>query len=77
MSWLGESAMAASGMHPAFQAPNRAAVDAFHFAAIAAGAVDIGGPGLRVEHHPNPLRRSCHRPSCEQRTGCADLKPFA
>lgn len=51
--WLGESALAASSMHLAFQAPNRTAVDAFYVAAIAAGAVDNGCPGLRVEYHPN------------------------
>jgi catechol 2,3-dioxygenase-like lactoylglutathione lyase family enzyme len=39
-------------MHLAFAAPSRKAVDAFHAAALAAGARDNGGPGLRKEYHP-------------------------
>ena len=39
--------------HIAFRAPNRAAVDAFYAAAIAAGGTDNGGPGLRAHYHPN------------------------
>ena len=35
------------GTHLAFRAPNAASVDAFHKAALAAGATDNGGPGLR------------------------------
>lgn len=35
------------GFHLAFEAPTRAAVDAFHAAALAAGAKDAGAPGLR------------------------------
>ena len=40
-------------LHLAFAAPNRAAVDAFYAAAIAAGARDNGAPGLRPHYHPN------------------------
>lgn len=36
--------------HLAFQAPDRAAVDAFHAAALAAGGRDNGAPGLRAYH---------------------------
>jgi catechol 2,3-dioxygenase-like lactoylglutathione lyase family enzyme len=43
----------ASGLHVAFQAVDRAAVDAFHAAALAAGARDNGHPGLRPEYHPH------------------------
>jgi catechol 2,3-dioxygenase-like lactoylglutathione lyase family enzyme len=42
-----------SGAHIAFQAADRAAVDAFHAAALAAGASDNGHPGLRPEYHPH------------------------
>jgi catechol 2,3-dioxygenase-like lactoylglutathione lyase family enzyme len=35
------------GFHLAFEAPDRAAVDAFHAAALAAGGIDLGPPGLR------------------------------
>lgn len=40
-----------SRVHLAFQAKDRAAVDAFHKAALAAGAKDHGGPGER-KYHP-------------------------
>lgn len=39
--------------HLAFQAKDRAAVDAFHKAALAAGGKDNGAPGLRPDYHPN------------------------
>jgi len=37
----------------AFDAGSRAAVDAFHAAALAAGGTDMGAPGLRSHYHPN------------------------
>ena len=37
----------------AFRVPSRAAVDAFHKAAIAAGGRDNGAPGLRPNYHPD------------------------
>jgi catechol 2,3-dioxygenase-like lactoylglutathione lyase family enzyme len=40
-------------IHLAFTAKSRAEVDAFHAAALAAGATDNGSPGLRPEYHPN------------------------
>ena len=39
-----------AGFHLCFAAPNRAAVDAFHAAALAAGGGDAGGPGLRPHY---------------------------
>ncbi|MBB4007425.1 VOC family protein [Allorhizobium taibaishanense] len=39
--------------HIAFAAEDRAAVDAFYHAAIAAGGKDNGAPGLRPHYHPN------------------------
>jgi catechol 2,3-dioxygenase-like lactoylglutathione lyase family enzyme len=62
------------GQHIAFKATNRAAVDAFHAAALAAGGRDNGTPGLRPHYHPNyyaafildpdghRLEAVCHRP---------------
>ncbi len=41
------------GCHLCWEAPNRAAVDEFHSAALQAGAKDNGGPGLRPHYHPN------------------------
>lgn len=42
-----------SPVHIAFAAPNRAEVDAFYNAAIAAGGKDNGPPGLRPQYHPD------------------------
>lgn len=41
------------GNHFAFRAESRAAVDAFHAAALKAGGKDNGGPGLRPNYGPN------------------------
>jgi catechol 2,3-dioxygenase-like lactoylglutathione lyase family enzyme len=40
-------------LHLAFAAKNRAQVDAFHKAALEAGATDNGPPGLRPKYHAN------------------------
>ncbi len=42
-----------SAVHVAFASPDRTTVDAFHAAALAAGARDNGPPGPRPEYHPN------------------------
>ena len=39
-------------LHIALRANDRAAVDAFYRAAIEAGALDNGPPGVRVQYHP-------------------------
>ncbi len=52
--WLHEDKpVPGHSQHVAFTARNRAEVDAFHKAAIAAGGTDNGAPGLRVHYHPN------------------------
>ena|SRR5271155_2772010 len=51
--WLSQSDRPGSPMHLAFRARNRAEVDAFHAAALKAGAADNGPPGLRAHYHPN------------------------
>ena len=51
--WIGGGPAPSGPMHVAFTAPTRAAVDAFHAAAIAAGGTDNGPPGLRPHYHPN------------------------
>lgn len=60
--------------HWAFAAPSRAAVEAFHAAALAQGGKDDGAPGLRADYHAhyygafvtdpdgNRLEAVCHRP---------------
>jgi catechol 2,3-dioxygenase-like lactoylglutathione lyase family enzyme len=42
---------ASAPVHVAFAAPDRATVDAFHEAALAAGGRDNGPPGLRPHYH--------------------------
>jgi len=41
-----------SAVHIAFRAPDRAAVDRFHAAGLAAGGRDNGKPGLRADYAP-------------------------
>tara|TARA_R110002126_G_scaffold20353_27_gene75467 strand:+ start:1111 stop:1491 length:381 start_codon:yes stop_codon:yes gene_type:complete len=71
----GGTATAGNGVHVAFLAPGRAAVDAFHAAALAAGGTDEGAPGLRPHYHEhyygayirdpdgNKLQAVCHKPA--------------
>ena len=42
-----------SGLHFCFAAPDAAAVDAFHAAALRAGGRDNGAPGLRPVYDPD------------------------
>jgi catechol 2,3-dioxygenase-like lactoylglutathione lyase family enzyme len=51
--WIGGESGLQRPIHIAIAAPNRAAVDAFHRAALAAGGKDNGAPGLRPHYHPN------------------------
>lgn len=41
-----------TGIHVAFEAESRAAVDAFYAAAMAQGGRDNGPPGIRPHYHP-------------------------
>lgn len=49
--WIGQGEPNVPPIHVAFHAENRAQVDAFHRAAIAAGGRDNGAPGLRPHYH--------------------------
>ena len=49
----GDSLGAMPGFHVAFAAPSRSAVAEFHVAALRAGAIDNGPPGLREHYGPN------------------------
>jgi len=53
--WIGAGGKSASAapVHVAFVARDRAGVDAFYQAALAAGATDNGPPGIRAHYHPN------------------------
>jgi catechol 2,3-dioxygenase-like lactoylglutathione lyase family enzyme len=69
----GGDAHPGNGPHAAFLAPNRAAVDAFHAAALAHGGTDEGAPAPRPHYHAhyygayvrdpdgNKLQAVCHR----------------
>lgn len=73
--WIGDNERVGEGTHVAFTAPDRATVDAFHAAAMAAGGVDNGAPGLRPHYHPDyyaafvfdpdgqNIEAVCHRPA--------------
>src|SRR5215471_5862895 len=50
--WIMKTENPTHPTHLAFGA-DRSSVDAFHGAAMAAGATDNGGPGLRLDYHPN------------------------
>ena len=72
--WLHETTEKPSPVHLAFTAADRAQVDAFHRAAIAAGGKDNGAPGLRPQYHADyygafvigpdghNVEAVCHRP---------------
>lgn len=49
--WIGQRDTPQTGAHIAFTAPDRATVDAFHAAGLAAGGLDHGAPGLRPQYH--------------------------
>jgi catechol 2,3-dioxygenase-like lactoylglutathione lyase family enzyme len=72
--WFGPKTPTSGAMHLCFAAETRAQVDAFYQAALAAGAVDNGAPGLRPHYHANyygafvidlngvNLEAVCHKP---------------
>jgi catechol 2,3-dioxygenase-like lactoylglutathione lyase family enzyme len=72
--WTEEHQVGHAPVHLAFRASDRAAVGAFHAAALVAGGRDNGGPGLRAHYHPtyygafiidpdgNNVEAVCHRP---------------
>ena len=50
--WLYEGAQGEGGVPLAFTASDRAAVDRFHAAGLAAGGRDNGRPGVRADYGP-------------------------
>lgn len=72
--WLNEGGKQVPPVHFAFSAESRAQVDAFYHAALAAGGVDNGEPGIRAHYHPdyygsfvldldgNNIEAVCHTP---------------
>ncbi len=51
--WISGGGLTAPRIHLAFVADNRPAVDRFFEAALAAGGVDNGAPGIRAHYHPD------------------------
>jgi catechol 2,3-dioxygenase-like lactoylglutathione lyase family enzyme len=51
--WIAEQDALKGKFHVAFSAATRAQVDAFHAAALAAGGIDNGAPGVRPHYDPN------------------------
>ena len=51
--WIGKGTPNEPRIHVAFRAADRATVDAFYKAAIAAGGRDNGAPGPRPHYHAN------------------------
>jgi len=72
--WFSQREPYGTGTHVAFTAKDRATVDAFHAAALAAGGRDNGAPGIREHYHPtyygafvfdpdgNNVEAVCHTP---------------
>lgn len=73
--WIGAGDASVAGIHVAIMSDDRAKVDAFYAAALAAGGRDNGAPGLRPHYHPNyyaafvfdpdgnNLEAVCHKPA--------------
>jgi len=73
--WITQGDAPKPRLHIAFRVPDRASVDRFYEAAIAAGGTDNGPPGLRPRYHPNyygafvldpdgnNLEAVCHNPA--------------
>jgi catechol 2,3-dioxygenase-like lactoylglutathione lyase family enzyme len=59
--WIAEGEPRAP-IHVAFASPDRATVDAFHEAALAAGAKDNGPPGVRPHYHEQYYGAFVHDP---------------
>ena len=55
--WIGGEGGLNKPLHVAILAKDRATVDAFYKAALAAGGRDNGAPGIRAHYHPELLRR--------------------
>jgi catechol 2,3-dioxygenase-like lactoylglutathione lyase family enzyme len=73
--WIETRGPAVTAVHVAFAVDDRATVDAFHAAALAAGGTDNGAPGVREIYHPNyyggyvldpdgnNIEAVCHKPA--------------
>ena len=60
--WISARDPRGTGTHVAFAAPDRATVDAFHAAGLAAGGTDNGPPAVREDYHPTYYAGFVHDP---------------
>lgn len=67
----GQAASMGNGVHIAFRAENRAAVDAFYLAAMEHGGIEDGRPGLRSEYHPDYYGAFVRDPDGNKIEACA------
>lgn len=79
--WLVRRDPVNTAVHVAFAASDRAAVDAFHAAALDADGTDHGAPGVREQYHPhyygafvldpdgNNVEAVCHAAAATDRSG--------
>ena len=73
--WIGGEGGLGKPIHVAIVVEDRATVDAFYKAALAAGGKDNGAPGIRAHYHPNyygafvldpdghNIEAVCHKPA--------------
>ncbi len=73
--WISAGERTVPRVHVAFAADTREAVDRFFEAALAAGGVDNGAPGIRAHYHPDyygafvldldghNIEAVCHKPA--------------
>jgi catechol 2,3-dioxygenase-like lactoylglutathione lyase family enzyme len=73
--WISRRGEPSAPVHVCFRAPDRATVDAFYKAALAAGGRDNGAPGVRPHYHEhyygafvldpegNNVEAVCHDPA--------------
>ena len=73
--WTSASARtrSAGGAHVAFTRADRATVDAFYEAALAAGGTDNGPPGIRDHYHDTTTAPSSSTPTATTSRRCATM----
>ncbi len=71
--WIGNNGKPQSGVHICFQAKDRATVDAFYRAAMAAGAKNNGAPGIRAHYHANYYGAFVYDPDGNNVEACCHL----
>jgi catechol 2,3-dioxygenase-like lactoylglutathione lyase family enzyme len=69
----GQPASMGNGVHIAFRADDREAVDAFYIAAMEQGGVEDGKPGLRTEYHPDYYGAFVRDPDGNKIEACSHL----